>query len=246
MGADRGGRPGQAPALHARLRSRWNNIKQTSLFHMHHETKATMIEHHGWLVPGSFTSREQEASRVRESAGLADISWTLKFDLKGRGLGQRPEIGPEAAWWDVGRLHALVTCEPAAEISLRQRLEQIATAHADPALPPPLCVTDVSSVYAHLSLAGPRAREVLSKLTSLNLSDESMGHPRSAQASVAHVQAALLRRDLNGVRAYELLVSREYAESVWESVLHAGHEFEIVPFGLDALLMLRASGARVQ
>ena len=43
--------------------------------------------------------------------------------------------------------------------------------------------------------------------------------------------------------AYHLLVSREYGESVWDAILHAGHEFHIAPFGLKALEFL--GGARM-
>ena len=88
---------------------------------------------------------------------------------------------------------------------------------------------------------GPRSRDVLSKLTSLNLSESSLVDSSSAQASMAHVHATVLRKDLKGIPAFQLLVSREYGESVWESVLHAGHEFHIAPFGLRALRLLQGS-----
>ena len=123
---------------------------------------------------------------------------------------------------------------------VRERLEQIEIALAEPSLPPPLYVTDVSSVYSHLLLAGPRSREVLNKLTSLNLSDTSMENLTCAQASLAHVHATVLRKDFTRIPAYQLLVSREYGESVWESVMHAGHEFNIVPFGLEAQRTLQS------
>ena len=56
---------------------------------------------------------------------------------------------------------------------------------------------------------------------------------------MAHVHAMVLRKDLKGIPAYHLLVGREYGESVWESVLHAGHEFHITPFGLEAQRLLQ-------
>ena len=92
-------------------------------------------------------------------------------------------------------------------------------------------MTEVTSVYAQLLLAGPRSREVLNKLTSLNLSENSREDLTCAQANVAHVHAIVLRKDLTGIPAYHLLVSRDYGESVWESVLHAGHEFQITHLG---------------
>jgi len=193
-----------------------------------------MIEYHGRQVPASFTSPHDEAARVRESVGLADVSWMLKFDLQGQGLRTPPEVGPEACWWALGRLHGLITCEPLAGNAVRERLQQIWNARAEPSSPPPFYVTDVTSVYAQLLLAGPHSRELLNKLTSLNLSDNSLENGKCAQAGVAHVHSIVLRKDLKGIPAYHLLVNRDYGESVWESVLHAGHEFHIVPFGLEA------------
>ena len=36
------------------------------------------------------------------------------------------------------------------------------------------------------------------------------------------------------------MVPRDYAESVWEAILHAGEEFHITPFGLEAHRRLEA------
>ena len=193
-----------------------------------------MIEHQGWQVASSFTAPHGEAEQTRASVGLADVSWMLKFDLQGHGLKNPPDLGPEAFSWVLGQLHCLVTCEPAAGEAVRERLEQFQKVGTDASLPPPIYVTEVTSVYAQLLLAGPRSRDVLSKLTSLNLSQEARGNLTCAQANVAHVHTIVLRKDLAGIPAYHLLVSRVYGESVWESVLHAGHEFHIAPVGLQA------------
>lgn len=198
-----------------------------------------MTEHHGWDIPAFFSSPDDEAARVRESAGLADISWMVEFDLKGQGLRTPPAIGPEARWWELARLHGLLTCEPSARSAVSDTLHKMQSTQADPFAPLPFYVTDVSPVYTHLLLAGPRSREVLSKLTSLNLSESSLKDLSCAQASVAHVHAIVLRQDLKIVPAYHLLVGRDYGESVWESVLHAGHEFHIVPFGLKSQQLLQ-------
>jgi glycine cleavage system aminomethyltransferase T len=215
-----------------------------------------MIEHHSWQVPSSFTARDDEAARTRESVGLADVSWMSKFHLQGHGLKTPPDLGPEASVWPLGRLQYLVMCAPGASDAVKVLISNVAPgfsparafagrrpASADlkvgPTLPPPIYVTEVTSVYAQLLLAGPRSREVLSKLTSLNLSENARGNLTGAQANVAHVHAIVLRQDLAGILAYHLLVGRDYGESVWESVLHAGHEFQITPFGLQALRQLQ-------
>jgi sarcosine oxidase, subunit alpha len=207
---------------------------------MHRESGATMVEHHGWLVASAFGAPADEATRTRESVGLADVSWMPKFNLQGHGLKTPPDLGAGAYWWLIARLEYLVTCELLAAQKAMQRLQQMQFAEPEAASSASIYVTDVTSVYTHLLLAGPRSRNVLNKLTSLNLSDEARGNYTCAQASVAHVHAIVLRKDVHGTPAYHLLVGREYGESVWESVLHAGHEFHITPFGQEAQKMLEA------
>jgi hypothetical protein len=53
----------------------------------------------------------------------------------------------------------------------------------------------------------------LRKLTSLNVSEKAIPDSGCGQASVAHVRAIILRRDLGPLPAFHLLVSREYGES---------------------------------
>jgi aminomethyltransferase len=198
-----------------------------------------MIEHHGWHVPTSFTAPDDEATRTREAVGLADVSWMSKFDLQGYGLKSPPALGPEASLWVLGQLHCLVTCAPSAGQAVTELLQQIQSVGNSHSSPQPIYVTKVTSVYAQLLLAGPRSGEVLNKLTSLNLSENLREDLTCAQASVAHVHAIVLRKNLTGIPAYHLLVGREYGESVWESLLQGGHEFHITPFGLQAQQLLQ-------
>lgn len=86
------------------------------------------------------------------------------------------------------------------------------------------------SPYARFLIAGPHTRDVLSKLTSLNL------NLTRAYGSVAHVRCLVTRHDLGFI----VEVPRDYAESAWEAMLHAGEEFHITPFGLEAHRSLTA------
>jgi len=196
-----------------------------------------MVEHHGWQVPSAFGSADGEAAQVRDAVGVSDVSWMVKLDLQGAAL-QAPPAWEEASFWCLGRRRYLLTCEPTAANLVGDRLRELQSARTDPSLPLPIYVTDVTSVYTHLWLAGPRSREVLNKLTSLNLSDGGLRNQNCAPASVAHVRAIVLRQDLKALPAYHVLVGREYGESVWESVLHAGHEFHIAKVGLEGRRLL--------
>lgn len=164
----------------------------------------------------------------------------LKLDLKGYGLKGAPAFGAGMTSWRLAPLHMLVTSDPSAREAVMGSLRQLGVAGSDLSLPTPVYVTDVTSGYTQFLLAGPRSRDILSKLTSLNLSDGSLPDLACGQSRLAHVRTIVLRKDISGMPAYHLLVSREYGESVWESVLHAGQEFNLAPFGLQAEQRLRA------
>jgi glycine cleavage system aminomethyltransferase T len=227
------------PRVHACGCKEETSIKHSALFDIQKQAGASFTEHHGWEVPAIYRSAESEAEAVRHRVGVADVSWMVKFDLKGYVLKKDFRLGEKVFCWPLGPLHLLATSDPADRGELLTQLKPFQTAGADLSLPPPVYVTDVTSVYSHFLLAGPKSREVLCKLSSLNVSDRSLPNLACGQSNVAHVRAIVLRQDLNSIPAFQLLVNREYGECVWESVVHAGQEFELEPFGLEPLALLK-------
>ena len=186
-------------------------MKRSALFHLHRRMGARFGEYAGWELPESFTTPGLEVSHARIRAALADVSFRAKFE----------------------------TARPSDRHSWRLRDDRHLTV-GDPPLEPPPDSVDVTSVYTNLLLAGTRSRDVLAKLTSLNTSEDRLPNLACAQANVAHVHTIVLREDLRNAPAYHLLVTRDYAESFWEALMHAGHEFSMQPFGMKALKELRA------
>jgi len=181
-------------------------MKRSALYSEHGSAGATFGEYAGWELPAYFVSREREAAQIRKSVGLADLSHLSKFDLKSK---------PEQRSWCLGARHYLILGETSNQV----------TAEA----------IDVTSVYAVLRLAGPNSREVLRKLTSLNVSDTALSNFGCAQSTLAHIPAIFLREDIGTLPAFHLLIMRDYAVSAWKAMVHAGHEFGLCPSGLEAL-----------
>jgi glycine cleavage system aminomethyltransferase T len=186
-------------------------VKRSALFHYHERMGATFGDQHGWAIAQSFSTPAAEVAAIRNGAGLADVSYRSKFETRAQ---------PERNWWRLAAGRYLMIGEPP--------------------LDAPAEAIDVTSVYANLLLAGPRAKDTLSKLSSLNISETSLPNLSCASANVAHAHAIVLREDIGAVPAYHLLFTRDYAVSVWESMLHAGHEFSLLAFGFAALESLRA------
>jgi heterotetrameric sarcosine oxidase gamma subunit len=199
--------------------------RQSALHHWAEQAGAVFTSHNGWQTPAKFADARREAAQVRQGAGLADVSWMAKFDLKGLGVDSLAALPGGARSWPLGPGHLLVTCAP----ELR---EEVRTQCAGAAR---VWTTDVTSVFAQFLLAGPRAREILAKLSSLNVSERARPDGSCGQTSLAHVHATVLRQDLPNLPAFHVLVARDHGESVWEALLDAGHEFHLAPFGLEAL-----------
>jgi sarcosine oxidase, subunit alpha len=58
---------------------------------------------------------------------------------------------------------------------------------------------------------------------------------------MAGIRVLLVRRDRRGLLGYEILVSREYAEYLWNVLMAAGQEYGIRIHGFEALRLLGSS-----
>ena len=100
-------------------------------------------------------------------------------------------------------------------------------------------VVNVTSAFAAINVAGPRARETLGKLTEVDLSAESLRYMRSAKGTVAGVPTLFLRLGFVGETGWELHFPAEYGEYMWDALMDAGKKFGISPFGVEAQRILR-------
>ncbi len=100
-------------------------------------------------------------------------------------------------------------------------------------------LTDVSQGLSAFNLAGPRSREILGTLTDLDCSNESFAYLDGKRAAVAGVPCLMLRIGFVGELGYELHCPAALAEELWDTILEAGAEHGIRPFGLEPQRVLR-------
>ncbi len=104
---------------------------------------------------------------------------------------------------------------------------------------------DVTDAYAAFNLAGPRSRAVLQKLTRKRLDNESFPYMRMRSATVAGVPCRLLRIGFTGELSYEIHCPSSYGRTLWETLMDAGREFDILPFGVESQRILRLEKAHI-
>jgi sarcosine oxidase subunit alpha len=101
---------------------------------------------------------------------------------------------------------------------------------------------DMTSAYAAVNIAGPRAGDVLSKLTDLDLHPEILTNLACTQGQMAEIYALIVRWDLDALPSYDIYFGREYGQYMWEVLLEAGEEYGVVPVGMEAHQRLVSGG----
>jgi sarcosine oxidase subunit alpha len=100
-------------------------------------------------------------------------------------------------------------------------------------------LTDVTQALCAVNLAGPRAREIMGRLTTLDCSNDAFTYLDGKRARVAGVPCLLLRIGFVGELGYEIHYPVAHGRHVWDSIMEAGSEHGILPFGLEPQRVLR-------
>jgi sarcosine oxidase, subunit alpha len=100
-------------------------------------------------------------------------------------------------------------------------------------------ITDVTQGLSAINLAGPRAREIMGRVTELDCSAEGFTYLDGKQAEVAGVPCLILRIGFVGEVGYEIHCPAAQGEHLWDALMDAGREFGITPFGLEPQRLLR-------
>jgi aminomethyltransferase len=101
-------------------------------------------------------------------------------------------------------------------------------------------VEDLSDAYTQLAIQGPRGLELLQKLTDANLG--IIKNYWFTHGTVSGLKTTLIARTgYTGEDGFEIYVPSDArtSETVWNTVIEAGREFDIIPCGLGARNTLR-------
>jgi sarcosine oxidase subunit alpha len=101
-------------------------------------------------------------------------------------------------------------------------------------------VDDLTTQWANFTVAGPNARKVIDALdTSIDLSAEALPHMAAATGTIAGLETRICRVSFSGERSYEINIPARNAADFLIAIMKAGKPFGIVPYGIEALMVLR-------
>lgn len=217
---------------------------------------------YSWERQNWFPHAACEHRAVREGVAVFDLSSMAKFRLQGRDaervlnhicandvavengrvvytqwLNERGTIEADVTVTRIASGDYLIMTAAATEVRdcgwLQRHME--ADAHA--------FLTNVTSGFAILAIMGPRARELLQRLTTADLSPAGFryGCSREIEIGCGHVRAS--RLSYVGELGWELLIPSEFALGVYEAIDALRDEFAWVHAGYHALDSLRIEKA---
>ncbi len=100
-------------------------------------------------------------------------------------------------------------------------------------------VADVTSAYAVLGVMGPKARDLLSRVTSADLANDAFPFAASREIDIGYTTARATRITYVGELGWELYVPVEFAAGVYDELTAQGQDVGLTPVGFHAVNSLR-------
>ena len=102
-------------------------------------------------------------------------------------------------------------------------------------------VVNLTEQFAQIAVVGPKARAVLEKLGSdIDLSADALPFMDWREGQIAGIPARVFRISFSGELSYEVAVPAGQGLALWEKLVAAGAEFGAMPYGTEALHVMRA------
>jgi aminomethyltransferase len=207
----------------------------------------------GYLVASSYdVVHDYEYHAIRNSAGLIDVSPLYKYDVRGRDALQLVNrvITRDAARCAVGQALYSCLCEDDGSVIQDGTVFRLGQDHfrfhlADPglrwlklnAIGMDVTIEEVSERIAALALQGPQAFKILREIADVGLGQ--LRFFRFTAAEILKVPVIISRTGYTGDLGYEIWLSAEHAEPIWDLLMEKGKGFGIKPAGMLALDVAR-------
>ncbi len=105
-------------------------------------------------------------------------------------------------------------------------------------------IDDVSEELVGIALQGPTSRQLLQKLTSVDLG--TLRYFECIDAEVSGVPTLISRTGYTGDLGFEIFVRPQGAEKIWDAAMELGPDYKLRPCGLIALDMARIEAGLLQ
>ncbi|HHB81236.1 MAG TPA: sarcosine oxidase subunit alpha family protein, partial [Aliiroseovarius sp.] len=254
----------------ARRGQLFHPLKRLPLEAAHRAAGAAMGEYGGWLRPGWYGAGKPEARiaaealAARRAAGIFDASPLGKIEVMGPDAeafvnfvfyNNMASLKPGALRYGfllseqgvvlddgvVARLGAerfVISCSSGHVDSVVAMLESWRQDGNDPDR---IFVHDTTQNWPTLTVAGPRAREVVAALDlGVDLAPDAFAHMTLRAGTFQGAPVRIARVSFTGDLSYEISTTHGQIGALWQAVVAAGAPLGAAPIGVEALSLLRA------
>jgi aminomethyltransferase len=235
------------------------SLRKTALNSVHRKLGAKMVDFGGWDMPVEYSGLIAEHLAVRTGVGVFDVSHMGDILIRGpQALAAVQHISmndasklqrgqahysallyPKGTFVDDVIVHKLGDNDYLLVINAGTREKDVSWVQSN--VRGFHChANDLSDYYTQLAIQGPRAVDVLKKLTDTDLS--TIKNYWFTYGTVCGLPNTMIARTgYTGEDGFEIYVPSDEAtsERVWNELLKAGEEFGILPCGLGARNTLR-------
>lgn len=231
-------------------------FKKIALHDTHVALGAKIVPFAGYEMPVRYSSDKEEHLAVRNGVGVFDVSHMGEFIVKGP---KALELIQKVSSNDASKLvngQAQYSCLPNDKGGIVDDLIVYKFQDDDYMLVVNASniekdwnwissqntmgaeMENISDDIALFAVQGPKASQVVQKLTAKNLEEVKFYH--FAVDEVAGIKDVIISgTGYTGAGGYELYVWRKDAQKLWDALFEAGKEFDIKPIGLGARDTLR-------
>ncbi len=257
-------RPPYAPtSLGALSGAEMNPVRYSPMHRWHVAKGATALVAGMWIRPEHYGDPAGEVRNVRNNVGIIDVSPLGKLDLRGEGVPKllnfvytnkwsRLPVGSvrygvmcaedgvvmdDGVVGHLGEDRYLMTTTSGGAGGVWNWIDDwLQTAHPEW----DVTMTAVTDGFASINIAGPKSRELLSRLTEVDLDKETFGYMKVREGAVAGIEDCVIWRiGFTGELSYEVHVKAGYALHLWEALMEAGQDLGVAPFGVEAQRIMR-------
>ena len=206
---------------------------------------------------------KREALNVRQNVGICDVTSLGKIDIKGKdsaeflnrvytnaflklpigkaryGVMLREDgmVFDDGTTTRIAENHFHMTTTTAQAANVLSHLEyylQVVWPELD------VNVLSTTEQWAGAAIAGPKSRDLLQRLFPHDdMSNEGFPFMGFKELKFRDTTARVFRISFSGELAFEVNVMSDYGQEIWEEIISLGKDFDIQPYGTEALSTLR-------
>lgn len=233
------------------------NVKKTKLFDVHGRYGGKIIDFAGWALPVQYEGIIPEHEAVRNAAGLFDVSHMGEVEVKGPQafdyvqnlvtndisvLNDNQVLYTMMCYPDGGIVDDLLVYKFNNEfyylVINAGNIDKDFKWMQDNKGSYNVELTNVSSEVSEVAIQGPKAEEILQRLTKTDLSNIKFFYC-DRNVEVAGFKCLVSRTGYTGEDGFEIYTDNENIEALWDKLMEAGKDLGLKPAGLGSRDTLR-------